>query len=256
MPLTYISRSTDFENFYVEVLSTFTSKFGFLEIRDSCESETLHSNCPWHTLQACTLTQCPWPIFHGPLTLIIFTSKFGFLDIRDSCKSETLHSNCPWHTLQARTLTLCPWPIFHGQLTLKIFTSKFGFSTSEIAACLKPCIVIVLDMPFKHAPWPSALELYFTVYWLCPMQVRYRPPRSSCFTSFSAHTHESLFYFFQCLHTWIFILLLSVLTHMNLYFTSFSANTCEGLLYFFQCLHTWMFILLLSVDIVSGIFPG
>ena len=26
--------------------STFTSKFGFLDIRDSCESETLHSNCP------------------------------------------------------------------------------------------------------------------------------------------------------------------------------------------------------------------
>ena len=47
------------------------------------------------------------------------------------------------------------------------------------------------------------------------------------FTSFSAHTHESLFYFFQCLHTWIFILLL---THMNLYFTSFSAYTHESLL--------------------------
>ena len=27
-------------------LSTFTSKFGFLDIRDSCESETLHSYCP------------------------------------------------------------------------------------------------------------------------------------------------------------------------------------------------------------------
>ena len=26
--------------------STFTSKFIFLDIRDSCESETLHSNCP------------------------------------------------------------------------------------------------------------------------------------------------------------------------------------------------------------------
>ena len=26
--------------------STFTSKFSFLDIRDSCESETLHSNCP------------------------------------------------------------------------------------------------------------------------------------------------------------------------------------------------------------------
>ena len=27
-------------------LSTFTSKFSFLDISDSCESETLHSNCP------------------------------------------------------------------------------------------------------------------------------------------------------------------------------------------------------------------
>ena len=26
--------------------STFTSKFSFLDIRDSCESETLQSNCP------------------------------------------------------------------------------------------------------------------------------------------------------------------------------------------------------------------
>ena len=26
--------------------STFTLKFSFLDIRDSCESETLHSNCP------------------------------------------------------------------------------------------------------------------------------------------------------------------------------------------------------------------
>ena len=39
---------------------------------DSWEYETLHSNYPWHTLQAGTLTQCPWPWFHAPLTL----SKF------------------------------------------------------------------------------------------------------------------------------------------------------------------------------------
>ena len=26
--------------------STFTLKFGFLDINDSCESQTLHSNCP------------------------------------------------------------------------------------------------------------------------------------------------------------------------------------------------------------------
>ena len=276
MPLTYISRSTDFENFYVEVLSTFTSKFGFLNIRDSCESETLHSNCPWHTLQARTLTQCPWPIFHGPLTLKIITSKFGFLDIRDSCESETLHSNCPWHALQARTLTQCPWPIFHGPLTLIIFTSKFRFldisdscksetlhsncpwhtlQAHTLTRCPWPIfhgpltlIIFTSKLGFldisdscksetlhsncpwhtlqartlTRCPWPIfhgpltwkiftskfdfldirdscesetlhsncpwhalqartlTLELYFTVYWLCPMQVRYRPPRSSC----------------------------------------------------------------------------
>ena len=39
---------------------------------DSWEYETLHSNYPWNTLPAGTLTQCPWPSFHAPLTL----SKF------------------------------------------------------------------------------------------------------------------------------------------------------------------------------------
>ena len=39
---------------------------------DSWEYETLHSIFPWHTLQEGTLTQCPWPWFHAPLTL----SKF------------------------------------------------------------------------------------------------------------------------------------------------------------------------------------
>ena len=32
------------------------------------------------------------------------------------------------------------------------FTSSLVFLTSEIAASLKPCIVIVPDIPFKHAP--------------------------------------------------------------------------------------------------------
>ena len=38
------------------------------------------------------------------------------------------------------------------------------FSTSVIAASLKACIVIVIDIPFKHAPRPSTLDLYFTVH--------------------------------------------------------------------------------------------
>ena len=36
---------------------------------DSWKYETLHSNYPWHTLQAGTLTRCPWPSFHAQLTL-------------------------------------------------------------------------------------------------------------------------------------------------------------------------------------------
>ena len=42
VPLTYISQSIDFVNFFVEV----TSKFRFLCISDSHECETLHSSCP------------------------------------------------------------------------------------------------------------------------------------------------------------------------------------------------------------------
>ena len=57
--------------------STFMSKFGFFDIRDSCESETLH-----------------FENFYVEV-LSTSTSKFGFLNIRDSCESETLHSNCP-----------------------------------------------------------------------------------------------------------------------------------------------------------------
>ena len=33
-----------------------------------------------------------------------------------------------------------------------IYVKVFVFSASEIAVTVKPCIVIVLDIPFKHAP--------------------------------------------------------------------------------------------------------
>ena len=33
-----------------------------------------------------------------------------------------------------------------------IYVEVFVFSASEIAVTVKPCIVIVLDIPFKHAP--------------------------------------------------------------------------------------------------------
>ena len=153
-------------------LLIFTSKFGFLCISDTCECETLHSNCPWHTLQARLLTQCPWPIFQGPLTLFIFMSKFDFLCISDSCKCEALHSNCPWHTLQACTLTRWPWPIFHDPFNCEFLCQTLVFSAPVIAASVKPYIVIVLDIPVKHAPWPADLDLYFMVHWLVNFYVK------------------------------------------------------------------------------------
>ena len=54
----------------------------FLCSGDSCECQTLHSNCPRHTLQARTMTRCPWPRFRAPVTLSWFyidsSIKVGF----------------------------------------------------------------------------------------------------------------------------------------------------------------------------------
>ena len=90
---------------------------------------------------------------------------------RDSWEYETLHSNYPWHTLQAGTLTQCPWHWFHAPLTLsKIYVesrNKVHFFAAVLAVRMKPCIVIVLDKLFKQAPWSGALDLHFTLHWLC-----------------------------------------------------------------------------------------
>ena len=42
-----------------------------------------------------------------------------------------------------------------------------AYSIAVIAGSMKPCIVITLDTLFKQAPWPSALDLDFTLHWLC-----------------------------------------------------------------------------------------
>ena len=44
---------------------------------------------------------------------------------------------------------------------------KVHFSEVLIAVNVKPCIVIVLDILFKHALWPGALHLDFMLEWLC-----------------------------------------------------------------------------------------
>ena len=42
-----------------------------------------------------------------------------------------------------------------------------NFSVPMIARIMKPCIIIVLDLLYKHAPWPCTLDLHFTLLWLC-----------------------------------------------------------------------------------------
>ena len=85
------------------------------------------------------------------------------------------------------------------------FHVEVCFSASVLAASVKACIVIVLDMPFKHAPVIAAsvkpcivivldpfrahLDLVPSTYisrflLFCPMQVRYRPPQRSCLSHF------------------------------------------------------------------------
>ena len=78
--------------------STFTSKFRFLYISNSCESQTLDSNCPWHT-PSTHLDPVPLTYISRSIDFVNFyvevTSKFAFLCIIDSREYETLHSNFP-----------------------------------------------------------------------------------------------------------------------------------------------------------------
>ena len=39
-------------------------------------------------------------------------------------------------------------------------TLVFPTSVIHVTASMKPCIVVDLDIPFKHAHWPGALALY------------------------------------------------------------------------------------------------
>ena len=56
----------------LENLRRVQKRSSFLCSSGSCEDGTLHSNCPWHTLHAGTLTWCPSSSFHAPLTLSNF----------------------------------------------------------------------------------------------------------------------------------------------------------------------------------------
>ena len=68
-------------------------------------------------------------------------------------------------------MTRCPWPSFHAPPPLLKFyvepRNKGHFFVAVIALGMKHCIVIVLDTLFEHTPWPGALDLHFTLHWLC-----------------------------------------------------------------------------------------
>ena len=57
------------------------------------------------------------------------------------------------------------WPI--GLLFVVESSIKICFSQAVIAASVKPCIVIVCKIIFKHALWPGVLDLEFALHWLC-----------------------------------------------------------------------------------------
>ena len=68
-------------------------------------------------------------------------------------------------------MTKCHWPRFPTLVTLSWFyikpSSNVWFSEAVIAESVQPCIVIVFDIFFKLALWPSALDLDFALEWLC-----------------------------------------------------------------------------------------
>ena len=73
-------------------------------------------------------------------------------------------------------MTWCLWPRFCAPVTLSWFYLEFsikvGFSAAVITASVKPCIVIVLDILFKHTLWPGALDLDFALQWLCQFYIK------------------------------------------------------------------------------------
>ena len=75
----------------------------------------------------------------------------AFLWSGESCECQTLQSNCPRHTLQARIMTRRLLDIMLEWLCHDFTDSpKVSFSAAVIAASVKPCIVITLNIIFKH----------------------------------------------------------------------------------------------------------
>ena len=46
---------------------------------------------------------------------------------------------------------------------IHLLTIQFSFLCT-CDSCVKPCIALVRDMPFKHTPRPGALDMYFKAH--------------------------------------------------------------------------------------------
>ena len=98
--------------------------------------------------------------------------EYKYISLKgDTCKCQTLHSNFLRDTLHAYTMMLCPWPRFPARLTLSWFyvesSIKVCCREAVIAESVKPCIVIVFDILFKHTLWPSVFDQDFALQWFC-----------------------------------------------------------------------------------------
>ena len=149
LTLTYISRCSDFDAFYVDVWYLLNYK--------SYNHHTLRSASPWCTDFAGTLIRWPWPTFRAPVTDTFYADVWCIPNYK-TYNHQTLHSassRCtdladiltrwPWHasprcTDLLSTLTVWPWPIFCAPVTLTHFTSTFDISQSIRPTTTKPCI--------------------------------------------------------------------------------------------------------------------
>ena len=119
------------------------------------------------------MTLGPWPRFRAPVTLSWFYFESSIrlhLSVAVIAVSVKPCIIIILNILFKHALWRCPWSRFHTPVTLSWFyvesSIKVCFSAAVIAASVKTCIVIVLDILLKHALWPDALDLDFALEWL------------------------------------------------------------------------------------------
>ena len=68
-----------------------------------------------------------------------------------------------------QSLSVCPCarPCVRPYVNQSVNNHILVFTAPVKAGSVKPCIVILLDLAFKHTSWHDALDLYSTVHRLC-----------------------------------------------------------------------------------------